>query len=269
MVLCLVKGGCRYSMRKEKIQMKKKVIFLLLVICCGVSFFVYRRTQTKEYTVFYADEQGKSAVGDERYTIERIEGDNIKNSLGQAVVYGYYDKVVFGDSKYLACNQVIEKKAAEFQSQYENFKEQVKEADGAKSDYREGEFPYYDTCEVQNIEFWEDYISILFQTKWFAGGVNETDFEAVNMDKNGNEITIADILKKSDEESCEYAYETTSDFLKKNEIYDEMYMEILQEYKAEDYGFYLENGVCYLYFRQGEITYNAAGSFRIKLAEYQ
>ena len=49
--------GCRYSMRKEKIQMKKKVIFLLLVICCGVSFFVYRRTQTKEYTVFYADDQ--------------------------------------------------------------------------------------------------------------------------------------------------------------------------------------------------------------------
>lgn len=87
--------------------------------------------------------------------------------------------------------------------------------------------------------------------------------------KNGNEITIADILKKSDEESCEYAYETTSDFLKKNEIYDETYMEMLQGYKAEDYGFYLENGVCYLYFRQGETTYNAAGSFRIKLAEYQ
>lgn len=249
--------------------MKKKVIFLLLVICCGVSFFVYRRTQTKEHTVFYADDQEKSAVEDERYTIERIEGDNIKNSLGQAVVYGYYDKVVFGDSKYLACNQVIEKKAAEFQRQYENFKEQVKDVDGSKSDYREGGFPCYDTCEVQNIEFWEDYVSILFQAKWFTGEVNETDFEAVNMDKNGNEITIADILKKSDEESCEYAYETTSDFLKNNEIYDEMYMEILQEYKAEDYGFYLENGVCYLYFRQGEITYNAAGSFRIKLAEYQ
>lgn len=78
---------------------------------------------------------------DDRYTIERIEGGDIKNSLGQAVVYGYYDKVVFGDSEYLACNQVIEKKAAEFQSQYENLKEQVKEADGAKSDYREGEFP--------------------------------------------------------------------------------------------------------------------------------
>ena len=88
---------------------------------------------------------------DERYTIERTEGGDIKNSLGQAVVYGYYDKVVFGDSEYLACNQVIEKKAAEFQSQYENLKEQVKEADGAKSDYREGEFPCYDTCEVQNI----------------------------------------------------------------------------------------------------------------------
>lgn len=249
--------------------MKKKVIFLLLVICFGVSFFAYRRAQVKEHTVFYANDQEKNSVEDDRYTIERIEGGDIKNSLGQAVVYGYYDKVVFGDSEYLACNQVIEKKAAEFQSQYENLKEQVKEADGAKSDYREGEFPYYDTCEVQNIEFWEDYVSILYQTKWFAGGVNETDFEAVNMDKNGNEITIADILKKSDEESCEYAYETTSDFLKKNEIYDETYMEMLQGYKAEDYGFYMENGVCYLYFRQGETTYNAAGSFRIKLAEYQ
>lgn len=140
---------------------------------------------------------------------------------------------------------------------------------GRKVITEKGEFPYYDTCEVQNIEFWEDYVSILFQTKWFAGGVNETDFEAVNMDKNGNEITIADILKKSDEESCEYAYETTSDFLKKNEIYDEMFMETLRGYKAEDYGFYMKNGVCYLYFRQGETTYNAAGSFRIKLAEYQ
>ena len=58
-------------------------------------------------------------------------------------------------------------------------------------------------------------------------------------------------------------------YFRQNEIYDEMYMEILQEYKAEDDGFYLENGVCYLYFQQGEITYNAAGSFRIKLAEYQ
>lgn len=269
MVLCLVKWVCRYSMRKEKIQMKKKVIFLLLVICLGVSFFAYRRAQVKEHTVFYANDQEKNSVEDDRYTIERIEGGDIKNSLGQAVVYGYYDKVVFGDSEYLACNQVIEKKTAEFQSQYENLKGQVKEADGMKSDYREGEFPYYDTCEVQNIEFWEDYVSILYQTKWFAGGVNETDFEAVNMDKNGNEITIADILKKSDEESCEYAYETTSDFLKKNEIYDETYMKMLQGYKAEDYGFYMENGVCYLYFRQGETTYNAAGSFRIKLAEYQ
>ena len=149
MVLCLVKWVCRYSMRKEKIQMKKKVIFLLLVICLGVSVFAYRRVQTKEQTVFYADNQEKNSVEDDRYTIERIEGDGIKNSLGQAVVYGYYDKVVFGDSKYLACNHVIDKKAAEFQSQYENLKEQVKEADGVKSDYREGEFPYYDTCEVR------------------------------------------------------------------------------------------------------------------------
>ena len=44
---------------------------------------------------------------------------------------------------------------------------------------------------------------------------------------------------------------------------------VMPVYKVEDYGFYVENGVCYLYFRQGETTYNAAGSFRIKLAEYQ
>ena len=102
MVLCLVKWVCRYSMRKEKIQMKKKVIFLLLVICFGVSFFAYRRAQVKEHTVFYANDQEKNSVEDDRYTIERIEGGDIKNSLGQAVVYGYYDKVVFGDSEYLA-----------------------------------------------------------------------------------------------------------------------------------------------------------------------
>ena len=73
-----MKWVCRYSMRKEKIQIKKKVIFLLLVICLGVSVFAYRRVQTKEQTVFYADNQEKNSVEDDRYTIERIEGDGIK-----------------------------------------------------------------------------------------------------------------------------------------------------------------------------------------------
>ena len=66
--------------------MKKKVIFLLLVICFGVSFFAYRRAQVKEHTVFYANDQEKNSVEDDRYTIERIEGGDIKNSLWYMVI---------------------------------------------------------------------------------------------------------------------------------------------------------------------------------------
>jgi hypothetical protein len=201
----------------------------------------------------------------EWYHIERID-NSVKNSHGEIVAECYYDKVVFDKEEYQACNAVTERYADSFFESTGYFFEYVEE--GKESDYTEGYFPYCNLQQFEHVEYVGDYVSIRLSYDWYAGGVTEADIMSINMDKEGNEITVADVLDMPEEECREKAYQMTIDFLKEIDSYDPMMTSNLQNYQVSDYHFYLENHTCYLIYQKYEIADGATGSIEIEFATY-
>lgn len=247
--------------------MNKKTIYIVLILsilslsACGNKA---EKNEIPGVTPLYNPE--KDLEEDARYHIDRIDA-SIKSSRGSIVGDCYYDKVIFDVDEYAKCNAILEKKAEEFMRDSIEFKEMV-ESIGKESDYMTGYFPYTNAMSVMHIEFAADFVSIRMQRDWYAGGVVESNISAINLNKNGEEINIADVLGMPEDECLKLVYSTTINFLKENELYDEIADQYLQEYQLSNYNFYLENNKCYLCFGRGEIAYGAAGSFAIELSDF-
>jgi hypothetical protein len=249
-------------------KMKKRYIFLILFILL-IGFLVLVKTQKNNRTSENSGAEVQEITDTETSDIFHVEREDrsLRSTLGAIAAECYYDKIVFDDEEYAPCNDVIENNEEQFMESATDFLDMA-ESDGKDSDYTIGNFPYIYTNTFKNLECSEKYVSIKMESEWFAGGVSNLDIIAINMDKAGNEITLADVLNKPEEECLELAYNVTVEYLNENNLYDEEYVEALKSYGISDYHFFLEDGICYLYYVTYEISYGAAGSFAIELGGY-
>ncbi|MBO5372306.1 MAG: DUF3298 domain-containing protein [Lachnospiraceae bacterium] len=232
-------------------------LFLLIIGCfiCGCG-------KNEEVKVDSYIEETETSEKNQNYHVEKIEVLE-KDSLGGIVAAYAYDLVMFdvNNPEYKQINQRLEELYEVYEESYkELFFEYV--YSGRDSDYKTGDYPYYCTSKLKSIYEDKDYISVVMEEYWYAGGVSSTDIRAYNFHvKTGEVLYMDDVLGMQAANAKQYVINVIYSQLEfMNSRQEIMGIEaFLEELKVEDFKFYLDEEGMKVFFNTGEIASNAAG----------
>lgn len=198
------------------------------------------------------------------YTIDK-EVIFTKNSTGANVAEISFEVPVFSSDKYKLIAESMDKKKEDFfELNEESFTFYVLQ--GEKSDYREGDFPYYCTSSIEKIHYMNGYCSVLTNFRWYAGGISSYDLIPYNFSvESGDEITLDEICQIQEDELKKTILKELD---KKGMEYDESLKDTINVYDMDDFRFYFDDTGIYVVFMTGEISCYAGGCITIPVMSF-
>lgn len=198
------------------------------------------------------------------YTTSKVE-EITKNSMGGKVAEISFEQIVFENPSYdVISERMRAAKDSFFETYGAVFHEYV--LAGEESDYREGHFPYHCTSAVKSVYANEEYVSIVMEDEWFAGGVHTYDLTTYNYSiQDGASVSIQDVTKLEPDKIKERIFSGLED--QEMEL-DEFGVETLRTYDINEMSFYFDYESVYAVFATGEIASNADGCIVVPIKKF-
>ena len=207
---------------------------------------------------------------DTAYTVETV-GEKDVNENGEVIGDCHYQKVVFTNpNEALAkINSEIAEECDEFfdEGMGKQYEEYLKELpDSMKADLPT--YPFVATVDVKDVYIDDNYVSIIQDWDWYAGGVHNYGSTGLNFDlKTGEELDFEDLF--ASEADARTAFETAVNAIidEQPEAFFDDAKETVKNYDLDGVNFSLNGKVITVYIDQYEIAPGASGAFTVVISK--
>lgn len=215
----------------------------------------------------------ESEADDEKFLFERanydivVEDRSYRNDSGLVLIEHSYELVHITDICYQAdqINYLLEREMESF------FLSESELEENASSPFVTPENPFFYTAKAQVTHNENGILSIIVKTDWMMGGVHNTDYIGSVFDlQNGHRTNLGDLTDiESDaletmlkDNAWEYLFEKYGEELWP---YAE---ETVYSYALDEFNYYIENSEIILLFDTYELSFGAAGPFKVPTGIY-
>lgn len=246
----------------------KTVVFILIaiiVISAIVLFHLANKPETTpadipdEYTNAEPETQAEVIYDSAEYKTEKddVSFDNHNSNL---YLTQYFERIVLTDEneKFRNINALIKEKSDAFLAE-------AKENEAFTTDEKFITNMQYVNHHTANVTKNSDgIISIKMTATKFMGGVYNMDTYGLNYDLNtGEELSLTTVLDMSKNDALEYLREESKKQI--GEGFYENAAEIIDNYKFENFSYYLQDGAIYLCYPTYTLAPGAAGSVVMRI----
>lgn len=237
------------------------VLAVTIIISAVVLFALINKPENEvppSETTAEKEETSEEAIDSVSYKIEK-EDVSFSNKEQNLYLGQYFEKVVILDEgeSFQNINKLISQEA-------ESFIKEAKENEAFVLDEKYASDMRYTNHHSAHIAKNSDGIlSIKMTTEWFMGGVANMDTYGLNYDLNtGEALKLNEYLKMSKTKTEEILKSETKKHIKDG--YYENAEEIIDNYKLEDFSYYISDGKLYLCYPTYTLAPGAAGAVIIE-----
>lgn len=253
-------------MKKTSIVLVIALLSVLLLSACATAQSPEDADSTPEVT----EEVKKNEPAlDTSYDVETV-GEKDENNSGEVIGDCHFQKVVFTNpnAALTKINDEINEESNEYFSegmgkQYEEYFSSL--PDEAKAELSQQ--PYTATYDVKDVYIDENYVSIIYEWDWYAGGVRNHGLTGFNFDvKTGEEIDFEDLF--ASEETAKDAFQTAANALidANPESFFEEAKDTVSNYDLDDVKFSIDKDNITVYIDQYELAPGASGAYTVEIA---
>lgn len=252
-------------MKKISIILVICMLALMLLGACGTVPATEKPDETPAVTEKVKETEAALDTG---YEIETV-GEKDENENGEVIGDSHFQKVVFTNpNEALAkINDAMSEEANKYFTegygkQYEEyFKELPDEAKAGLVDY-----PYLATYDVKDVYIDDNYVSVIYNWEWYAGGVFNSGSNAFNFDiKTGERVAFKDLFANEADAKAAFVNAVNALIDESPEGFFEEAKDTVNNYNIDDVKFSIGNDKITVYIDQYEIAPGAAGPFTVEI----
>lgn len=252
-------------MKKISIILVISILSLLCLSACGTATEPEKADSTPAVTEEIKETEPALDTG---YDIETV-GEKDENANGEVIGDSHFQKVVFTNPNdaLARINDTINAEANKFFSdgmgkQYEEyFQELPDEAKAGLVDY-----PYLATYDVKDVYIDDNYVSVIYDWEWYAGGVFNSGSNAFNFDiKTGEKVSFKDLFANEADAKTAFVNAVNALIDENPENFFEEATDTVNNYSIDDVKFSIGSDKITVYIDQYEIAPGAAGPFTVEI----